>query len=114
MPSAGETTRALRDRPLGKALILVAVLLAAVLVSRSCGRTEAKVSQEQAIAIAKKQVPFVPNHVLIRLMKRGFKSQPFWAVSLSQQQPDGSLENVTVVVLSATTGEIDEIRKSGP
>lgn len=90
------------------------VLLVALLVSRSCGRTVTKVNQDQAIAIAKQQIDFTPNNVMVRILKRGFRSEPFWAVSLSQKQPDGQLANVTVVVVNATTGEISEIRKSSP
>lgn len=114
MPSSEETVRALRDRPLGKALILVVVLVAAFLVSRSCGATNTDVSQEQAIAIAKEQVDFAPNNVMVRLLKRGLQSRTFWAVSLSIEQPDATLENVTVVVVDADTGEVTEIRKASP
>ncbi len=110
MPSVGETGRGLRDRPLGKALILVVALLAAVLVARSCGKVDADLSREDAIAIAKDVVEFEPNLVQVRLMKRGLQSDSFWAVSLSVQQPDGRLENVTVVVIDARSGEIAEVR----
>ena len=112
MPSVGGTGRALRDRPLGKALILIAVLVMAVLVSKSCGKTETKVSQDQAIAIAKEQVTFTPNNVMVRVLKRGFNSRPFWAVSLSVKLPDGQLENVTVVLIDASTGDVTEVRRS--
>ena len=114
MPSSEETARGLRDRPLGKALILVVVLVAALLVSRSCGATNAEVSQDEAIAIAKEHVDFTPNNAMVRLLKRGLQSKPFWAVSLSIKQPDATLENVTVVVVDANTGEVAEIRKSSP
>jgi hypothetical protein len=106
-----ETARGLRDRPLGKVALLALILLAALLVARSCGKTEADVSQAQAIAIAKKHVDFDPNNVMIRLVKRGLNSKEFWAVSLSNKQADGSLANLTVVVIDADTGEVDEIQK---
>jgi len=114
LPSSEETARGLRDRPLGKALILVVVLVAALLVSRSCGATNTDVSQDEAIAIAKEHVDFTPNNAMVRLLKRGLQSKPFWAVSLSIKQPDATLENVTVVVVDANTGEVAEIRKSSP
>ena len=110
MPSTGAGARGLRDRPLGRVLILVVVLLAALLVSKSCGATSTSVSQQEAIAIAKQQISYTANHVQIRLIKRGLKSQAFWAVSLSQKQPDGKLKNVTVVVIHGDTGAVVEIR----
>lgn len=113
MPSVGETGRALRDRPLGKALILVVALLAAVLVARSCARADLDVSKDEAIAIAKGAVEFEPDVVQVRILKRGLQSTAHWAVSLSTKEPDGSLSNVTVVVIHASTGEIAEIRISG-
>jgi len=69
------------------------------------------VSQEQAIAIAKQEVTFEPNQIMVRILKQGLKSQPFWAVSLSQRQESGALDNLTVVVIDATTGEVTEIRR---
>lgn len=91
---------------------MVAILVAAFLVSRSCGATVTRVSEEQAIATAKAQIDYTPNNVMVRLIKRGFRSEPFWAVSLSQKQADGSLRNVTVVVVDAESGEVTEVRKS--
>lgn len=110
MPTAAGTARGLRDRPLGKIAILVAVLLAAFLVSRSCGATETTVSKDEAIAIAKRQIDYTPDRVQIRLLKRGLQQSEFWAVSLATVNPDKSLGRVTVVVLSARTGEVNEIR----
>jgi hypothetical protein len=90
------------------------VLVAALLVARSCGSTETEVSQDEAIVIAKNAVAFEPNNVIIRFLKQGLQSKPFWAVSLSIEQPDGTLDRVTVVVVDATTGEVTEIRRSVP
>lgn len=115
MPStAGESTgRALRDRPLGRLLILVVVLVAALLVAKTCGATRTDVSQEQAIAIARDAVDFEPTTTMVRLVKRGLQSRPFWAVSLSVREASGALSHVTVVVIDAKSGEIAEIRRSG-
>jgi hypothetical protein len=111
MPTVAGTGRALRDSPFGKIAILAVVLLAALLVSKSCGKTDPGVSQERAIEIAKGAVDFTPDRVQVRLMKRGLKSQEHWAVSLSTLGPKDELENVTVIVVDGDTGEIVEIRK---
>lgn len=110
--SIGAGARGLRDRPLGRVLVLAVILLAAFLVSKSCGATRTKISQDQAIEIAKSSISYTPNHVLVRLIKRGLHSQAFWAVSLSQKQPDGRLTNVTVVVIHGDTGQVVEKRHS--
>ena len=114
MPTVSDTARTLRDRPLGRIAILALVLVAALLVARSCGKTETKVSQDEAIAIAKEEVAFEPNNVMVRLLKQGLQSKPFWAVSLSVKQPDGALDPLAVVTIDAITGEVTEIRRQAP
>jgi uncharacterized membrane protein YkoI len=110
--TVGETARALRDRPLGRALILALVIVAAVLVARSCGKTETKVSKEQAIEIARQQVSFEPDQVNVRLLKRGFQSQEVWLVGLGQKRPDGTYVTATSVLVDANTGQVLEVRSS--
>lgn len=109
--SAGETARGLRDRPLGRILILVVVLVAALLVARTCGATETELSKEDAIDIARDRVEYEPDLVQVRLLKRGLQSNEYWAVSLSGREADGSLGQVTVVVVDAKTGDVAEIRR---
>jgi hypothetical protein len=108
--SGGETTRGFRDRRLGRVLIFAGVLLAALLVSKSCGKTEAEVGQDRAIAIAKQQVDFEPNRVTIRLVKQGLRQKELWLVGLGQRREDGSYVVATNVMLDADTGEVLEIR----
>ena len=62
------------------------------------------------MAIAKKQIDFKPDLVGVRLVKRGFNSRPYWAVSLSQRKPGGGYQHVTVVVIDANTAEVTEVR----
>jgi uncharacterized membrane protein YkoI len=105
-----DRTRGLRDRPLGRVAILLAILVVAFVASRSCASVDTPLSQDEAVAIAKKQVSYTPEKVQIRLLKRGIKSHAFWGVSLSTVNPDGSLGRVTVVVVDAETGDVAEIR----
>ncbi len=100
----------LRDRPLGKIAILAVVLLAAFLVSRSCGETRTDVSQAEATEIARAQIDFEPNDVRVRLQKRGIDSQPFWLVGLGVKRSDGCYERAVSVVVHANTGAIEEVR----
>jgi Peptidase propeptide and YPEB domain len=112
LPSIDGTARELRDRPLGRFAILAAVLLAAFLVSRSCGETRTDVSQEQAVAIAKAQVDFEPDDVRIRLQKRGVVSKPFWLVGLGIKEADGSYSQAVNVLIDAETGSVEEVRQA--
>ena len=110
MPSDAGTARELRDSPLFKAGALLGVLLVALLVSRSCGRTETPVPKEEAIEIAREQVDYEPDRVQVRFLKRGLQSSSFWAVSLTSFAADGTLADATVVVVDARTGDVAEVR----
>jgi hypothetical protein len=70
------------------------------------------VTQEDAIAIAREEVDFEPERVSVRFLPRGIPQEPAWAVSLSLVGAQGDLERVTVVVVDAETGEIEEVRRS--
>ena len=110
MPGAAGTARGLRDRPLGKVAILVAILVAALLVAKSCGKTDPELSKEEAIAVARDAIDFEPECVFVRLIKRGLQSRETWAVSLSKPSgPDTSVVNV--VQVDGDTGRVIEIRQ---
>jgi hypothetical protein len=85
--------------------------LAAFLVSRSCGSSATAISQDEAQAIARGAVDYEPDRVLVRYLQRGVRPQSFWAVSLQTLDATGAIDRLTVVVVDAQTGEIDEIRE---
>jgi hypothetical protein len=111
--SAGETgqapRRGLRDRPLGRVAILAAILLAAVIVARSCGETAADVPKEEAVEIAKREVDFEPTDYQIRLIKQGVQSREIWLVGLERRGTDDRLLNATSVLVDANTGEVVDV-----
>jgi hypothetical protein len=114
MPSIGAVAkRGLRDTLWGKALLLLAVLLAAVVVAQSCGSRETEVSKEEATEIAREQVDYDPNRVQTRFVPRGIESRPAWAVSLGVTDGAGAFSRLTVVVVDAATGQVVEIREQG-
>ena len=86
------------------------ILLAAFLVSRSCGSSSTSVSKEEAIEIASGAVDYEPDKVIVRFLQRGVRPQAFWAVSLQTLDGEGEIDRLTVVVVDAETGEIDEVR----
>ncbi len=112
MPSTtAEARRGLRDSAWGRAALLVAVLLAAAVVARSCGSRDTPVSKEDAVAIARKEVDYRPTRVMTRFVPRGFQSRPAWAVSLGIPDSAGGFSRLAVVVVDAKTGQVVEIRK---
>lgn len=111
LPTDAGTARGLRDRPLGKVAIVLAVLVAAFIVSKSCGAVGDEISQEQAVAIAKQEIDYEPERVMVRLLKQGLKSRPYWAVSLATFTDTGALERATVVVVDARSGDVTQIRR---
>jgi hypothetical protein len=105
--------RGLRDRPLGKVALLVAVLAVAYIASQSCASRDTEISKEEAVEIARNEVDFEPDRVMTRFIPRGIKSRPNWAVSLSTVGAGGRLDRATVVVVDGRTGVIVEIRSVG-
>ena len=106
--------RSFRDRPLGKLALLLAVLLVAFLVARGCAGAGSEISKEEAIEIARREVAYRPDQTQVKLLRRGFQSRPYWAVSLATVGAGGALDRVTVVLVDARTREVAEIREDRP
>jgi hypothetical protein len=91
--------------------MLVGILLVAVVAAKTCASRDTEVSSDEAAEIAREAVDFEPDQVMVRFVPQGAQSRPYWAVSLSTIAADGGLENVTVVVVNAETGDVEEIRR---
>jgi hypothetical protein len=103
MPSIATGT--LRDRPLFKLGAVLVVLLAAYLVSRSCGRVGDEISQDEAVEIAKGRIDFEPQQFQVRLFKKGINSRPYWGVSL-YNGPRTEPTRCRIVQVDAVTGRV--------
>jgi hypothetical protein len=106
-PTTAGRARGLRDGPWGKAAILVVVLLAAFLVSRSCGATDAELGRDRAVEIAREETGLAEAEAQVRFVRRGIPSRSYWAVSLTEP----GARTVVVVVVDARTGRVDEVRR---
>jgi hypothetical protein len=95
----------LRDHPLFKIGAVLVVLLAAFLVSRSCGSVGDEISQDQAVQIAKGQLDFEPDQFQVRLFKKGVNSHPYWGVSL-YDGPRTEPTRCRIVQVDAVTGRV--------
>jgi len=106
-------SRPFRDRPLGRVVILVVVLAIALFAAKTCASRDSDISQEEAIEIAQQEIDFDPDRTMVRFTPRGIQSRPFWAVSFSLLDANDQPERITVVLVNAITGEIEEIRRQG-
>ena len=91
---------------------MVALLALGLALVHFAGRNEKKVSQEEALAIARPQIDFKPNGHQIRYIRRGIPSHGFWVVSYYIRNALGSYKRVTVVLVDASTGEVAEVRRT--
>lgn len=98
-------TRDLRDNRWFRIAALVAVLFVAFVATKSCARHENKISQDEAVAIAKQHVDFTPDKFQIRYLPQGVPPVYYWAVSLYTVR-NGNPARVQVVLVNATTGAV--------
>ena len=94
--------------------VIAAVLVLAFIVSRSCQQAEIDLTEAEAVAKATEQVDFVPEDTQVRLLRQGIERHPFWIISLSTEAAGGqTYEDLAVLRIDATTGEIVEFREQG-
>ena len=90
------------------------MLLLAFGISRGCASRSGEISRDEAIAIATEEVDYRAERTQVRLIRRGFQSRPYWAVSLSTVDDQGAFERVTIVVVDARTRQVTEVRQGLP
>jgi hypothetical protein len=91
--------------------VIAALLVLAFVVSRSCQQSQIRVTKEQAIASAERQVDFDPTRTQVRLRRQGVGSKPFWIVSLSIPREGGrAFKELAVVRVDANSGKVADVR----
>jgi Peptidase propeptide and YPEB domain len=117
-PGTWTVRRRERYRPTwSRVAVVIALFVLAILVSRSCKQAQVRISKDEAIAIAERQVGFEARSTQIRLLRQGLNRKPFWFVSLSD--PIGSATNpegftrIVVVEVDANTGKVEDVNKEG-
>lgn len=85
--------------------MLLAVFLLAFIALKTCASHDEEVSYEEAEAIARDEVDFEPDKVLVRGVQRGLDVHLYWAVSLSAQNAAGVRVECATVLVDAETGE---------
>ena len=91
--------------------MLGVVLLAAAGVARSCGSHNARISQAEAVAIARENASFTPcgqqGCVMVRAVQRGLPTRLVWIVGLAENlDASGRPTAVENFLIDARTGEL--------
>ena len=86
-------------------MLLVVLLARARRARRRARRTRTNVSYEEAEAIAREQIDFEPDKVLVRGVQQRTGRAAVWAVSLSTQNAAGVTVECATVLVDAETGE---------
>lgn len=83
-------------------------------VSRTCQKDQVRVTKDEAVATAKRQVQFKPTRTVVRLLRQGVGSRPYWIVSLSIPRGDSLNTQVfkalAIVRVDANTGKVADVR----
>jgi hypothetical protein len=87
--------------------MLLAVFVLAFIALKTCASRGDDVSFEEAEVIAREQVDFEPEKVLVRGVQRGLDAQLYWAVSLSTENAAGIREECATVLVNAETGDAE-------
>lgn len=90
------------------------VLLAAVLVARTCGSSEGEVSRDDAVSIAREEAAFAPcaetRCVQVRSVPRGIPPRRFWLVGLARElDENGNPTEFQNFLVDAETGDVTRI-----
>jgi hypothetical protein len=84
------------------------------LFAQTCQKDQIRVSKDQAIATAKRQVQFTPTRVVIRLLRQGINSRPNWIVSLSIPKTKlgvgAQFKELALVRIDANTGKVINVK----
>ena len=98
--------RDIRDSPWFRIGLLVAVLLVAFLVTKSCARQQNRISQDEAVAIARREIDFEPDRYQVRYLPQGIPPVYYWAVNFQTLNENGTVTRTQVVLVNATTGDV--------
>ena len=75
-------------------------------------RADKKITQDEALAIARARIDFAPNGHQIRFLRRGIPPQGFWIVTYYIRDDVGAYKRVTTVFVQASSGKVTEVRRT--
>jgi hypothetical protein len=104
--AAARSARDVRDRLWFRIVALLVVLLIAFIATKSCARQQHKIAQDEAVAIARKQIDFESSRYQIRYLPQGLPPIYYWAVNFQKLNDNGTVVHTQVVLVNANTGEV--------
>jgi hypothetical protein len=93
-------------------VLLVALFVLTLGVSRSCQQSQVRITKEQAIVSARARVDFAPRRTQVRLVRQGLNARPYWAVSLSVPGPNDTFRQLATVRVDANTGQVAVVTRA--
>jgi hypothetical protein len=95
--------------------VIVALVLATFVVSRTCQKDNVRITKDQAIATAKGRIDFQPTRTQVRFLRQGLGARPYWVVSMSIPPRGAGLNTqrfreLAVVEVDANTGKVTNVR----
>jgi hypothetical protein len=84
--------------------MLLAVFALAFIATKTCAARDEEIDPDEAEAIARAEVDFEPEQVLVRGVQRGLDAHLYWAVSLSTTNDAGVREDCATVLVDSETG----------
>jgi hypothetical protein len=110
LPARAAQRRGRLDR---RAVVLIVALFVVTLgVSRSCQQSQVRITKEQAIAAATARVDFKPQRTQIRIVRQGLNARPYWAVSLSVPGRGDTFRELATVRVDANTGKVAAVTQA--
>jgi hypothetical protein len=92
--------------------VVVGVLVVAFVVAQTCQQSQIRLTKDQAIAEAKKEIDFKPDRTQIRLLRQGITSEPFWIVSLSiAGERNDTFRELALVKIDANNGKVVSVKQ---
>ncbi len=91
---------------------MVGLLAIGFVLVNVLGKGSPKVSQQEAVAIARPYVHFDPQGHQIRFIHQGIPPRGTWVVSFYVPKVGGGYEHVTVVVVDAATGQVTSVNRT--
>ena len=94
-------------------MLLALVLLAAFVVARTCGSSQQKVSQDEAVDIAIDRAGFEPcaqkQCLQVRALRQGIPSRLYWVIGLARSiDADGEPTGTKSFLIDVNTGAATE------
>jgi predicted small secreted protein len=95
--------------------VVVGLVALTFVASRSCQQDQVRITKEQAISTAKRQIQFDPTRVQVRMLRQGLNSRPNWIVSLSIARPGTTIaeeefSELALVTVDANTGKVVNVK----